>query len=68
MSARRRPVRVGPNTLRFTLATAADRDHELARLDDMISAYRSYWNTPTGRRWARRTVARRRKVSGWVIG
>lgn len=52
---------------RFELFSAADRTAELDRLDSFIDTY-AHRSTPFARRWHRFAVARRRKVSGWVIG
>lgn len=52
---------------RFELFSAADRDLELARLDHVIDVY-AHRSTAFARRWHRFATARRRKVSGWVIG
>lgn len=61
---RRRP---SASRTRFELFSAAERQDELDRLDRIIDTY-AHRSTAFARRWHRSAGARRRKVSGWVIG
>lgn len=66
-SNRHRHRRPFTSDTRFELSSAADRTAELERLDGWIATY-AHRSTAFARRWHRYATARRRKVSGWVIG